>query len=68
MNCIDTDAVCTNFIKYDYGKLFLNSLSGGKNKKKKGYLYMTPPQIALTFCMRKETVMAGCTAELQWRP
>ena len=34
---------------------------------KKGYLYMTPPQIALTFCMRKETVMAACTAELQWR-
>ena len=27
---------------------------------------MTPPQIALTFCMRKETVMAACTAELQY--
>ena len=24
------DAVCTNFIKYDYGKMILNSLSGGK--------------------------------------
>ena len=55
MNCIDTDAVCTNFIKYDYGKMFLNSLSGGKPTWKKGYLYMTPPQIALTFCIESQT-------------
>ena len=34
---------------------------------KKRDAYITPPQIALTFCMRKETVMAACTAELQWR-
>lgn len=35
---------------------------------KKGMLIYDSSTNRFTFCMRKETVMAGCTAELQWRP